>query len=171
ALSNAGVQNYAVVALDAMRGTPLAVANAGLTAYLAMSAVGVLLGGVLAARVGRHAAVASVGLVANAAVLGVVVFDSGDAMMIGLLALAGLTTGLIMPARDMLVRAVTPPGAFGKVFGFVTTGFNIGGAIAPIVFGWMMDTGRPGWTFVAAALFSLASIPTVTLSAARPRRP
>ena len=27
----------------------------------------------------------------------------------------------------MLVRAASPPGAFGRVFGIVTTGFNIGG--------------------------------------------
>ncbi len=26
----------------------------------------------------------------------------------------------------MMVRAVTPPGSFGKVFGFVSTGFNLG---------------------------------------------
>lgn len=169
ALANAGVQNYGVVALDALRGTPLAVANAGLTAYLVMSAAGVLLGGVLVTRVGHHAAVASAGLVASAAaVIGVIAFG-GDVVMIVLLGIAGLTTGLIMPSRDMLVRAVTPPGAFGKVFGFVTTGFNIGGMIAPIVFGWLMDTGRPAWIFVATAVFSLAAIPTVMLSAPRQR--
>jgi hypothetical protein len=31
-----------------------------------------------------------------------------------------------MPSRDMIVRAVTPPGAYGRVFGFVSSGFNIG---------------------------------------------
>ena len=29
----------------------------------------------------------------------------------------------------MIVRAVTPPGAYGRVFGFVSTGFNIGGIV------------------------------------------
>ncbi|MEA2935453.1 MAG: transporter, family, fosmidomycin resistance protein [Variibacter sp.] len=170
ALSNAGLQNYSVVALDAMRGTPLSVANAGLTAYLVMSAVGVLLGGGIATRVGQHALVATAGLFVNAiVVLCIVLFDIGDAAMITMLALAGLALGVMMPSRDMLVRAVTPPGAFGKVFGFVTTGFNIGGMISPIVFGWMMDSGRPAWIFVAAALFSLASIPIVIASAANPR--
>ena len=47
----------------------------------------------------------------------------------------GFVNGLMQPSRDMLVRAVTPDGQFGKVFGFVTTGFNIGGIIAPLIFG------------------------------------
>ena len=48
-----------------------------------------------------------------------------------------------MPSRDMIVREVTPPGSFGKVFGFVTTGFNIGGVVSPLIFGALMDHGAP----------------------------
>ncbi len=47
------------------------------------------------------------------------------------------------PSRDMLVRAVTPPNAYGRVFGFVSMGFNIGASIAPIIYGAMMDHGEP----------------------------
>ena len=43
----------------------------------------------------------------------------------------------------MMVRAVTPPGSFGKVFGFVTTGFNLGGMVAPLIYAWLMDHGEP----------------------------
>ena len=43
--------------------------------------------------------------------------------------LMGVMHGAIMPSRDMIVRSVTPDGAFGKVFGFVTSGFSIGGII------------------------------------------
>ena len=46
-----------------------------------------------------------------------------------------------MPSRDMMVRDVTPAGSFGKVFGFLSTGFNAAGVVAPIVFGLMMDNG------------------------------
>jgi MFS transporter, FSR family, fosmidomycin resistance protein len=68
----------------------------------------------------------------------------------------------------MLVREVTPPGSFGKVFGFVTTGFNIGGVISPLIYGALMDHGSPQWVFLLAAACSLAAILTVAI---RPRRP
>jgi MFS family permease len=51
----------------------------------------------------------------------------------------GLLTGVIAPSRDMLVKAAAPPGAEGKTFGLVSTGFNVGGAIGPVAFGWMLD--------------------------------
>jgi MFS transporter, FSR family, fosmidomycin resistance protein len=167
-LANGGVQNYSVVALEAMRGTPLAVANVALSCYLLMSALGVLAGGYAAARTQRHDGIAIAGLAANAlAVLAIAFVDLATPVLIMLMSAAGLFQGLIMPSRDMLVRAVTPPGSFGKVFGFVTTGFNIAGMVAPLVFGWMMDQGNPQAVFLASAAFGLASIPTVVLGAAR----
>ena len=51
----------------------------------------------------------------------------------------------------MIVRAITPPGSFGKVFGFVTTGFNIGGIVSPLIFGAIMDHGSPRLVFLAVA--------------------
>jgi MFS transporter, FSR family, fosmidomycin resistance protein len=171
ALSNAGVQNYAVVVLDALYATPLEVANVALTAYLAMSAFGVLIGGVIASRTTRHSAVAIAGLAGAAcAVLLVAVLHLHVVAMIALFALAGLATGVIMPSRDLLVRAVTPPGAFGKVFGFVTTGFNIGGMVSPLLFGWFLDVGSPRAVFLATVAFTLAAIPTVMAGAAHRSR-
>ena len=52
-----------------------------------------------------------------------------------MISLSGFASGMAMPSRDMIVRAVTPPGSFGKVFGFVTTGFHIAGIVAPLIFG------------------------------------
>ena len=56
---------------------------------------------------------------------------------------------MIQPSRDMLVRRAAPPGTAGRVFGIVTTGFNIGGIIGPLLFGWLMDHGSPRWVFGA----------------------
>jgi len=174
ALSNAGVQNYAVVVLDTLYATPLNLANVALTAYLATSAFGVLIGGVVATRTTRHSVVAIAGLAGAACtVLLVALVHLPIAAMIVLFALAGLATGIIMPSRDLLVRAVTPPGAFGKVFGFVTTGFNIGGMVSPLLFGWFLDIGSPRAVFLATVAFILAAIPTVMAGAAfrpAPRR-
>ncbi len=61
--------------------------------------------------------------------------------------MSGFCVGATYPSRDMLVRAVTPPGAYGRVFGFVSTGFNIGASIAPIVYGMLMDNGSRAWSF------------------------
>ena len=167
-LANGGVQNYSVVALEALRSTPLAVANVALSGYLLTSALGVLAGGYAAVRTKRHEGLAIAGLLASAlAVLAIALLDLGAPLLILLMAAAGLFQGLIMPSRDMLVRAVTPAGSFGKVFGFVTTGFNIAGMVAPLIFGWMMDQGNPQAVFLASAAFGLASIPTVLAGAMR----
>jgi MFS family permease len=77
----------------------------------------------------------------------------------------------MMPSRDMIVRDVTPPGQFGKVFGFVTTGFNIGGIVSPLIFGAIMDHGSPRFVFYGAAAFCLASIATVVTRPAKAARP
>jgi len=50
----------------------------------------------------------------------------------------------------------------------VTTGFNIGGIIAPLIFGAIMDHGNPHLVFLTIAALSLVAILTV---ATRPRRP
>jgi MFS family permease len=65
---------------------------------------------------------------------------------------AGLLGGLIMPSRDMLVRAAAPPGAMGRTFGIVTSGFSIGGMIGPLMFGFIMDRGAPQWVFGASVI-------------------
>ena len=65
---------------------------------------------------------------------------------------------MIMPSRDMLVRAAAPPGAVGRAFGIVTTGFSIGGTIGPMLFGWIMDIGAPRWVFGASVVFMALTV-------------
>ena len=83
----------------------------------------------------------------------------------GLFALAGFFSGLVAPSRDMMVRAVTPPGASGKVFGFVTTGFNVGGIAGPLLFGAVLDFGDPGLVFWTVAALSLLTLLVVYATA------
>ena len=163
-----GLQIYGIVALEALWGTSLSLATTAITAYLAMSAFAVLVGGYVSARTDRHDLVAVTGLALNAlTLLPVAFFDLGAAALIGLLGLSGFCNGVLQPSRDMIVRAVTPPGAFGRVFGFVTTGFNIGGVIAPPVFGYLMDNGEPRLVILGVALCALVSIPTVMITVAQ----
>ncbi len=162
AMITAGLYNYSAVALNDLYSTPLATGNAGLTAFLLASSGGVLIGGLLVGRTSRHALVATLCLIATAAfVLLVGLVDLGELVLVVALALAGLFSGVMMPSRDMIVRAVTPPGSFGKVFGFVTSGFNLGGIVAPLVFGPIMDHGSPRLVFLAVAALCLISMGTV----------
>src|SRR5256885_1587341 len=62
-----GLNNYLVVGLGALYDTPFAVASTALTSQLTMSAVGVLVGGILAMRTTHHGLVAACGLLATAA--------------------------------------------------------------------------------------------------------
>ena len=157
--STTGVQNYSVVALNEAFGTPIGVANTALTANLMLSAFGVLVGGVLAARVTRHewvAALSFFGIAITGLVIGIA--DLGFVLLMVMMSLNGFVNGLMQPSRDMIVRAVTPEGQFGKVFGFVTTGFNIGGIIAPLMFGYVMDAGHPRAVFYLVCGLSLLAI-------------
>jgi MFS family permease len=82
--------------------------------------------------------------------------------------LAGFLSGVIAPSRDMMVRNAAPAGAAGRAFGIVSTGFNIGGIISPLLFGWIMDEGLPRWVFgVSVAFMAL----TVVLALATERAP
>ena len=76
------------------------------------------------------------------------------------MSVGGLLNGMIQPSRDMMVRAVTPPGSFGKVFGFVTTGFNLGGMVAPLTYGWLMDHGQPQMIYAIVVVFILLALVT-----------
>jgi MFS family permease len=170
-IMNGGLNTYLVVALGALHATPPAVANTALTGLLAMNAVGVLAGGYLAGRTTRHGAVAALGLGIGGVVTALVgLFSFPSPVLVLLMSFSGFCVGATFPSRDMLVRAATPPGAFGRVFGFVSTGLNIGATVAPLVYGMLMDRGEPRAIFLVSAAVSILCIATVTAGLAR-RKP
>ena len=157
-----GLNNFLVVGLGALHGTPPAVGNTALTGLLAMSAVGVLVGGVLAGRTAYHNVVACLGLLVTGGISALIgLADPGALALVLIVSLSGFASGLAMPSRDMIVRSVTPPGSFGKVFGFVTTGFHVGGIVSPLIFGQLLDHGYPQAVFLYIAGCALVAIATV----------
>jgi len=163
-----GLNTYLIVALGAVHATPPAIANMALTGLLAMNAVGVLAGGVLAGRTRHHAVVAASGLTVGGIVTALVgLFDFPSVLLITILGFSGFCVGVTYPSRDMLVRAVTPPDAYGRVFGFVSTGFNIGASVAPIAYGMLMDHGLPREVFFLSAAVCLLCVSTVTFGFSR----
>ncbi|HEX9808285.1 MAG TPA: MFS transporter [Alphaproteobacteria bacterium] len=153
-MMSSGVHSFLVVGLVGLEVAPLELAGTALSAYLFASAAGILLGGEISDRTERHDLVAMVAFVITAAVmLSVVWARPGAVVLIAVMILAGLVQGIIRPARDMMVRAASPKGSTGKVFGFVSAGIAAGGAISPTVFGLFMDAGNPAWVFYLMAIF------------------
>ena len=170
-LSSGAISTFSVVALVALYGIQFSAANAALSAYLMATAVGVLAGGFIADATRRHAEVAAVGFGAAAALMFLIgTFDLGVILLMAAMASAGFLSGIIMPSRDMLVRAAAPPGMTGRVFGIVTTGFNIGGTIGPMLGGWLMDQGEPRWIFYSSVCFMVMTVLTVLVGDRQSRR-
>ena len=157
-LSSGALTNYSAVALTSMYGISLSAANVALSGYLFASAIGVLAGGFVADATKRHGDVAAACFGGSAVLILLVgTIDLGPVLLFLAMATAGFMSGMISPSRDMLVRAASPPGAFGRVFGIVTTGFNIGGTIGPLIGGWIMDHNLPRWVFYASVCFMVAT--------------
>lgn len=170
-LSTGGIQSFSVSALVMDYGVDLAAANTALTVFLFMSAVGVLAGGSLADRTRRHGFVASGAFLATAIIAAYLAVGRPSPLAITvLLGLAGFLSGIITPSRDMLVRAAAPKGAEGIVFGIVSTGFNIGGLIGPLLYAVLLDQ-RLGWAiFAVAAGFMLLTVALTLAHELRARR-
>jgi len=171
-LSSAGIGNFGVVALMSGYGVSFATANLALTCFLGASAVGVLAGGVLADRTERHGQVAAGCFAVNAAVVFVIaVVTLPSPLLITLMALAGFLGGVIAPSRDMLVRDAAPPGAAGRAFGIVSTGFNFSGILAPLLYGFIMDQHMPHWVFGASVVFMLLTVLLALVTDRKPASP
>jgi MFS transporter, FSR family, fosmidomycin resistance protein len=171
-LSTGALINFSVVALHALFATPLSLANAALSGFLAATALGVLIGGYIADLTRRHADVAAAcfGLTTLLTLaLGTIAMP--PVLLITTMIAAGLLSGMIAPSRDMMVRAAAPPGAAGRAFGIVTTGFNLGGAIGPMLCGWFMDHAAPSWVFYSTAIFMTLTVLLALVTDRRRVRP
>jgi MFS family permease len=123
----------------------------------------------MSGRTSQHAAVvAASGLTIGGIVTAIVgLVNLPTVLLILLLGFSGFCVGITYPSRDMLVRSVTPPNAYGKVFGFVSTGFNVGASIAPIIYGMLMDHGAPREVFLLSAAVCVICVSTVTFGFSR----
>ncbi|MBE0613236.1 MAG: MFS transporter [Burkholderiales bacterium] len=164
-----GLQTFSVSVTTALYGAPLTVASAALTGFLFGGIVGIVAGGFAAAHSSRHNLVAAAGMSIGAILT--LVMASGLLpiwMLTSCMGMIGFFTFSTSPSRDILVRGVTPPGATGRVYGFVYSGLDLGASLSPLLFGWMLDQHMPKWVFGAAAMFMLFAVATVVTL--RPRR-
>ena len=169
AAAGSGLTTFSIVAMAQVYNVDVKVASSALTAFLIMSAAGVLMGGYLADKTQRHDLVLVLTYCMSAACLVVVASQLLPFwLVVGVFATSGLMRGMVNPSRDVLVRAAAPPGQIGATFGFVTSGFTVGAATAPMLYGWLMDSGSAGLVFWIAAGFTMSAIVLVVTFRERP---
>jgi len=171
AFAGTGFQTFSTASLVEFYGVTLQTAASALTAYLVGSAVGILLGGQLADRTSHHVRVAIGGLaicslLMASVALGVLPFTGAMVAVF----FAGLAQGCTSPSRDILVKRATPPGATGKVFGFVYSGLDAGSMSAPLLFGALLDRHAVQAIFLCIALFYALSIFSVVTVSRHPQK-
>jgi predicted MFS family arabinose efflux permease len=159
-MAGSGVQAWLITVLHTSKGLTLEIASAALTGYMVGSTFGVLVGGWFADTYKRHVLTFAVVLtVASAALL--VAVDwlplSGLAVIVVMFA-SGLALGASRTPRDVMLKDASPPGQIGKVFGFVSAGLPLGGALTPVPFGFLIDRGHPELILSLAAVLLLASL-------------
>ena len=173
AVNTVGIQQMAVPAWTEMFGVTERYAALCLIVFMVGSAAGMLAGGFFADSVKRHDLVASGGLlVAAALTVPIATLAVTPAFLLPLLALTGFAGGATNPSRDMIVRNATPPGASGKVFGFVYSGLDVGSLVGPPLFGYLMDLHLPAAIFwIAIALYMVNAGMVLTIRQASVPRP
>lgn len=149
-------QNFAPSIFSAVYALDLHSAAMSVTTMMLGSALGMAVGGWLvlrSRRLERNITLALALALVSAVLIGIDIFPSSTALL--LMGVMGFGLGLSGPSRDMLIRAATPNGATGRVYGVVYSGLDVGLALAPVVFGRMLDRGYFAEVFygVAACLF------------------
>ena len=156
------IQTFGIATMVSLYGVNVAFASAALTAFLLGGATGIFFGGFLAVRATRHDLVAVSGMAASATLMLVLASAWLPAAALPLLlGAAGFAGGLTNPSRDLIVRASTPPGSTGKVYGFVYSGLDVGSMLTPVIFGWLLDRGQPAAVFYTVVAVLAVSILTV----------
>lgn len=169
----AGLQGFTVSALTLQFGVATTFAAIALTAYMVGNAAGNFAGGFVATRTRRRDLVAAAGLSGSAASMLLVALGAVPAAALPFaFAFAGFSVGVTAPSRDLIVRASTPPGATGRVYGFVYSGLDVGAFAVPVFYGWLVDHQLFSAVFyTVSGLTALAVLTVLSLPARRREAP
>jgi len=158
-MAGAGIQSWLITVLHSTHGLSLESASSALTGYMVGTMSGVLLGGWVADRTDRHLGfVVVLTMIGAALLLWVDLVSMTELATIGMLLIGGFMIGASRTPRDVMVKDAAPPGQIGKVFGFVSAGMSLGGAIMPVPYGMLIDAGRPDLVLVVVAGLWLVSL-------------
>lgn len=170
------LQSFAPSAFDHLYGIGLTLATSALSAYMVGSAAGMITGGFLAARSADNDVLIARALAVSAlvAVLIATGWVPGWTIVV-LMAIMGFGVGIAGPNRDLLVRKAATArfgkASFGRVYGFVYSGLDAGMALAPVIFGRMMDAGQFQWVLSGVAVLQTLAILTALRVGVSARQP
>jgi MFS family permease len=134
------IQAFAPEAARHLHDVPVALSAMCLTVYMICSAGGMVLGGFLAADPKRCERIVGAGFGVAALIALAIGFGPIPALAVpALFGAMGFASGIAGPSRDLLVKRSSPENATGRVYGVVYSGLDIGQAIAPLIFGTLMD--------------------------------
>lgn len=148
------VQSFAPSIMKAVHGVSVEVATLTVSAYMLCGALGMLVGGfVAAANPMSSDRIVALAMSAGALLLLVCATGwlGGQGTLVAL-AITGFAVGVGGPSRDMMIKKATPKGATGRVYGTVYSGLDLGFALSPALFGLLMDRGWYATTLAGAAL-------------------
>jgi len=148
------IQSFAPSIMKAVHGVSVEVATLTVSAYMLCGALGMLVGGfVAAANPMSSDRIVALAMAAGALLLLVCATGwlGGQGTLVAL-AITGFAVGVGGPSRDMMIKKATPKGATGRVYGTVYSGLDLGFALSPALFGLLMDRGWYATTLAGAAL-------------------
>jgi len=156
------VQTFAPSAAGRLHEVPVALIAMCLTIYMVASAGGMVVGGFLASDPSRCERIVGAGFgVAAALALVLALADFAPVLVPVMFGAMGFASGIAGPSRDLLVKRSTPANATGRVYGVVYAGLDIGQAVAPLIFGRLMDHGQ-----YASVIIGLAAVQGVLIASA-----
>jgi len=166
-IAMAGIQSFAPSALNQLYGIPVTAGNFSITLMALGSAAGMIVGGIMAAKLKMPDRIVGTCLFV-CAVIGFLIGAEWvtAALVPGLFFIIGCGLGIAAPSRDMMIRSATPQGVSGSVYGIVYSGIDLGAAVGPLLFGILLDAGKPNSLFLGVAFLQLLLILTAVKVAA-----
>ncbi len=160
-IAMAGIQSFAPSALNQLYAIPVTTGNFSITLMALGSAAGMIVGGIMAAKLKMPDRIVGTCLFA-CAVIGLLIGAEfvTAALVPGFFFMIGCGLGIAAPSRDMMIRSATPQGVSGSVYGIVYSGIDLGAAVGPLLFGILLDAGKPNSLFLGVAFLQLLLILT-----------
>jgi MFS family permease len=153
AMALSGVQTFAPAAARILHEVPVHLAAMCLTIYMVCSACGMVAGGFMVTDPARCERIIGTGFGIAAVVALLLGFGNVPGWLVPVLfGVMGFGAGTAGPSRDLIVKRASPPNATGRVYGVVYSGLDIGQAVAPLVFGTLMDHQQPALVWLGIAL-------------------
>ena len=160
-IAMAGIQSFAPSALNQLYGIPVTAGNFSITLMALGSAAGMIVGGIMAAKLKMPDRIVGTCLFVCAIIALLIGAELVTAALVpGLFFMIGCGLGIAAPSRDMMIRAATPQGVSGSVYGIVYSGIDLGAAVGPLLFGILLDAGKPNSLFLGVAFLQLLLILT-----------